>query len=332
ANFSNAGSLTGVVNAYEPRSYQTMENLWRNVEGVLAGAAHAADYNLYWGAAGKIDSVIDYTYNSPLPFKATAGATWGVLNAGAVAGGKLATTSFGCVEPLRSRSDVSGEMGSCGTAVNLSQTVVPGPVIFNTGTSDLWAGQTQQPNNGFGLYIAGHIFQFELAGGTVPAAGTVWSLRTYVGAIDGGTDGGTRNFGPYVFTPFASSLNAPGATLSTTITANNQNLKTASGDLSAIHTVPDPYYVTDGFEASPTSKVIKFVNLPERCSIRIYSTSGVLVRILDHRSTSGQQGAEDWDVRNRNNQVVASGVYFYSIESSTGPRVVKRLTIVNFSQ
>ncbi|HET7023951.1 MAG TPA: hypothetical protein VFI39_01945, partial [Gemmatimonadales bacterium] len=46
ANFSNAGSLTGVVNAYEPRSYQTMENLWRNVEGVLAGAAHAADYNL----------------------------------------------------------------------------------------------------------------------------------------------------------------------------------------------------------------------------------------------------------------------------------------------
>jgi hypothetical protein len=111
----------------------------------------------------------------------------------------------------------------------------------------------------------------------------------------------------------------------------NKIVAATSASLDAIHTVPDPYYVTDGYEVSPTSKVIKFVNLPQRCTVRIYSTSGVLVRILDHQA-AGYGGSEDWDVRNRNNQVVASGVYFYSVESSTGPRIVKRLTIVNFSQ
>ena len=40
----------------------------------------------------------------------------------------------------------------------------------------------------------------------------------------------------------------------------------------------------------------------------------------------------DWDVRNRNNQVVASGVYFYHIESPSGARRVGRMTIINFAQ
>jgi hypothetical protein len=40
-------------------------------------------------------------------------------------------------------------------------------------------------------------------------------------------------------------------------------------------------------------------------------------------------------VRNRNNQVVASGVYFYHIEAPQGDsksRRVGRMTIVNFAQ
>ena len=32
----------------------------------------AADYNVYWGTAGKVDSVIDMTHNVPVPFDATA--------------------------------------------------------------------------------------------------------------------------------------------------------------------------------------------------------------------------------------------------------------------
>jgi hypothetical protein len=82
------------------------------------------------------------------------------------------------------------------------------------------------------------------------------------------------------------------------------------------------------------------VNLPARAIIRIYSSSGVLVQVLEHNSTepgpttdavSVGGGQETWNVRNRNNQVVASGVYFYHIEAGDARRV-GRFTVVNFAQ
>jgi len=54
------------------------------------------------------------------------------------------------------------------------------------------------------------------------------------------------------------------------------------------------------------------------------------VNLIEHNSgTFG--GTENWNVRNRNNQVVASGVYFYHIESGDA-RKVGRMTVVNFAQ
>ena len=108
-------------------------------------------------------------------------------------------------------------------------------------------------------------------------------------------------------------------------------------DLSSVHTVPDPYYVQSKYEASTDQKILKFVGLPDDAIIRIYSASGVLVRMLEHHgsqysSASASQGSEmNWDLRNRNNQVVASGVYFYHIEAGDARRV-GRFTVVNFAQ
>jgi hypothetical protein len=115
-----------------------------------------------------------------------------------------------------------------------------------------------------------------------------------------------------------------------TVTASNTLVAATDQDLSRVHTVPDPYYVTNQFEQTTDTKIIKFVNLPNDCIIRIYSSSGVLVTLLEHHTTTFG-GAEDWNVRNRNNQVVASGVYFYHIESGDARRV-GRLTIVNFAE
>src|SRR5690606_40417179 len=97
-----------------------------------------------------------------------------------------------------------------------------------------------------------------------------------------------------------------------------------------VHTVPDPYDVTSEFEQTTDNKVIKFVDLPNAATIRIYSSSGVLIEVIEHNSVSAE-GAATWNVRNRNNQVVASGVYFYHIEAGDA-RKVGRFTIVNFAQ
>jgi hypothetical protein len=105
---------------------------------------------------------------------------------------------------------------------------------------------------------------------------------------------------------------------------------TTEDDLTRVHTVPDPYYVTSQFEISTDEKIIRFVNLPAQAIIRIYSSSGVLVSVLEHNAQE-LGGERTWNVRNRNNQIVASGVYFYHIESGNARRV-GRFTVVNFGQ
>jgi len=133
-----------------------------------------------------------------------------------------------------------------------------------------------------------------------------------------------------VYTLRPRPLTATGVTLQVDYDVVNQVVAASETDLGRVHTVPDPYYVTSAFEQTTDTKVIKFVNLPAQAIIRIYSSSGVLVDLIEH-NTSTFGGTEDWDVRSRNNQVVASGVYFYHVESG-GARRVGRFTVVNFAQ
>jgi hypothetical protein len=51
---------------------------------------------------------------------------------------------------------------------------------------------------------------------------------------------------------------------------------------------------------------------------------------VEHHSTQ-LGGSATWNVLSRNSQVVASGVYFYHIESGDARRV-GRFTVVNFAQ
>jgi len=57
----------------------------------------------------------------------------------------------------------------------------------------------------------------------------------------------------------------------------------------------------------------------------------VLVQVLYHNDATGG-GVESWNLRNRNNQFVASGVYFYHVETPDGKRKIGRMTVVNFAQ
>jgi hypothetical protein len=110
----------------------------------------------------------------------------------------------------------------------------------------------------------------------------------------------------------------------------NRLLSATPEDLRRVHTVPDPYYVTSSYESTADAKTIQFVNLPADCIIRIYSSSGVLVSVLTHHSAT-YGGSERWNVLNRNDQVVGSGVYFYHVEAGDARRV-GRFVVVNFAR
>ena len=335
ATWSNAGTLDGVVTAHHPNGYGVFTgSQFRDVEYAMSPFITAADYKLYWGAAGKVDSVIDVTHDAFVPFSPVVGSSWGILNSNSVAPAngfdaraELTAADFTCIGGLRQY--ITAQMPACpGPQVALVNTAVPGPVAFAGGPVANLKTVAKQANNGFGIYLHGRIFVFELAGGALPAAGTVWNMRDYTGFIFGGNGEG-GNLGTYGFVPAIRPLTEPGTVVQFKFTVANALQTADAGSVSKVHTVPDPYYVTSAFEISIDAKDIQFVNVPVGATIRIYSSSGVLLRVLQNNSTQFN-GIVHWDVRNRTNQFVASGVYFYNVEAN-GNSFTGRMTVVNYA-
>jgi hypothetical protein len=330
ALYSNAGTLSGVTLIHSPQAYLQGYGgaANRDLMGIYAGAARAADFKFYWGAGGVADSVIDVTHNVVVPFDTAFGGGYGFLTPASATNsasndsttGVVTAADFMCVAP--GPQGAAGGNLACGAAA-LAQPykLVPAATIAPIQISPTAAGVATDPppgQEGFGLYMPGHAFIFGAS--AVPAAGTVWTLRTFTGAI--------AEDNTFVEAP--RPLTAVGVEAAVAYQATNQLAVASSEDLSRIHTVPDPYYVTNAFEQSTDTKILKFVNLPNDAIIRIYSSGGVLVTLLEHHSAQNG-GSLDWNVRNRNNQVVASGVYFYHIEAGDARRV-GRFTVVNFAQ
>lgn len=94
-----------------------------------------------------------------------------------------------------------------------------------------------------------------------------------------------------------------------------------------VHTVPDPYLGSSAYDLSPLRRVLQFVNLPPRATIRIYSLSGHLVRQLDHDDPTGG-GRYGWDLRDQQNFHVSSGVYFFHVIDPDGREQMGKFTVI----
>jgi len=68
-------------------------------------------------------------------------------------------------------------------------------------------------------------------------------------------------------------------------------------------------------ETSEGESVVEFQNVPDECTIRIYTLAGDLVQTVNH--TSGT-GAARWNLLSKNRQQVAAGIYLYHVESTYG--------------
>ena len=332
--FNNAGELDAVRTIYHPQAYEMTPTSWRRVEAVLGAFAGGADYRLYWGTGGVIDSVIDLTYDVPVPFSTHMGLSWGVLNGDAVSSAAsddqraaLTYTDATCVEPLKSLTLVQASVPCGGNAVSLERIVRPSAVALAGGNS--YASNRTAPvapGPGFLLYLKGRLFLMELESGP-PPSGTGWTMRDYVGAIAGGI-GVAGNHGPYAYTAgSAIPLTAAGAEVVVRVDGGRSRAAASEVDLSRVHTVPDPYYHRVDAAAATQRTGVTFVNLPARATIRVYSSSGILIRTLRH--DSAQEGGETtWDLQSRSGRGVASGVYFYHVAADGGGTAVGRLAVV----
>jgi hypothetical protein len=103
----------------------------------------------------------------------------------------------------------------------------------------------------------------------------------------------------------------------------------AKSDLDRIAVVPNPYVGAASWEppnlfrSGRGERRIYFVNLPAKCTIRIYTMSGALVQTLHHDATV-DNGQEPWNLVTRDGMDLAYGVYIYHVEApGIGERIDK---------
>ncbi len=121
--------------------------------------------------------------------------------------------------------------------------------------------------------------------------------------------------------------------------AQNSSETVQQKDLKVI-VYPNPYRADgnyrerfEGWEnpnASPErTRAIHFTNLPNKCTIRIFSIDGDLIREIKHDFPPGSAGSmhDTWDLISRNTMAVVSGIYYYSVESELGNQLGKIVII-----
>ncbi|HCX73450.1 MAG TPA: hypothetical protein DHM37_07020 [Candidatus Cloacimonas sp.] len=114
----------------------------------------------------------------------------------------------------------------------------------------------------------------------------------------------------------------------------------AKSSMNDVHVVPNPYVGQSKFdgrrendEKGDKSRRLWFVNVPEKCKIRIFTLAGDLVDTIHHDGAEttdiisvskaadigvSASGIAPWDLLSRNNQIIAPGVYLFSVENLDG--------------
>ncbi|MCM2272651.1 MAG: hypothetical protein NDJ18_08885 [candidate division Zixibacteria bacterium] len=111
--------------------------------------------------------------------------------------------------------------------------------------------------------------------------------------------------------------------------------------LPPVYIYPNPYridadYRAAGFEGRGSSRIpdrdrrVHFVNVPPRCTIRIHSLDGDLIREIRHDFDPADPNSrhDSWDLINRNIQTVVSGLYYWSVEAVDGSVQMGTLAII----
>lgn len=104
----------------------------------------------------------------------------------------------------------------------------------------------------------------------------------------------------------------------------------AQSDLYKVYVVPNPYrsggsrLTSENYHNFP-DELVRFVNVPPDCTIKIFTVSGDLVW---ENEQVGNGGNVTWDLKNRGAESVTSGVYIYRVEKPDGDSVFGRIVVI----
>ncbi|MEI7801205.1 MAG: T9SS type A sorting domain-containing protein [Bacteroidota bacterium] len=145
-------------------------------------------------------------------------------------------------------------------------------------------------------------FQFKsVADGLIPTETTIyiWTNKAFT-KFDAGNTMTNGGYPRYTFN-------------TKDLAAVKGDASTAKNALDTINIVPNPYYAYSGYESSQIDNRVKITNLPQKCTISIYSIDGTLIRKFDRDDASIT--SLDWDLKNGSGVPIASGVYLIHISA-----------------
>ena len=164
------------------------------------------------------------------------------------------------------------------------------------------------------MFISGQAL--DIVFNTLPADGERWLIRmAHSVCVDTGFCAGIDQ-------PFRSPV--PGMSFEIPLSGGSNEL--ADADLSEVLVVPNPFIAQNEITRGRGLQKILFTNLPPDATVRIYTISGNLVRVLEH---SGGGGTLEWDVRSRFDLLVASGNYYFHVTTSDGRTSLGRFAVIN---
>ncbi len=125
--------------------------------------------------------------------------------------------------------------------------------------------------------------------------------------------------------------------------ATEVNAEVAKSALDIVRVVPNPYLAYSNYETDQNSNIVKITNLPNKCTVTIYSLDGTLIRRLSrsidvdpatNKKIDISEGAPvsevnldnslNWDLKNSRGITISSGIYLFQVEApGIGQRTLK---------
>jgi len=115
----------------------------------------------------------------------------------------------------------------------------------------------------------------------------------------------------------------------------------ASETFGEVRVVPNPYrvdhdYTSEGggweggaYDWTDFNRKVRFIHLPKKCTIRIFTVAGDVITTLHYESPPGdpEEGQLDWRLVTGSKRPLASGMYVFTVESEFGTQYGKFVVI-----
>ncbi|RMF56034.1 MAG: T9SS C-terminal target domain-containing protein [Bacteroidetes bacterium] len=91
--------------------------------------------------------------------------------------------------------------------------------------------------------------------------------------------------------------------------------------LEQIGITPNPYKGASAYEVNQLNDQVRFTNMPEQATIRVFSLNGTLIRVMRKNSPDA---FFTWDLTTEEGLPIASGMYLIHVEvPGVGEKVIK---------